>query len=700
MSVRYWVALLSLGTLVMAGQSQAQAGEDADFVWPKELPAIVVTAQKVEQDVLEVPASVAVVDAQTLALHQIDSLQDLGRLVDGLSISSYTGGQPRIYLRGMGDAFDLKNKRIAVYVDGVPQLDSTLQDPMLLDTVERIEVLKGPQGTLYGRNAAAGVINIVSRRPEGDTVTASVGAGNQGQRRGSVGLSRQLVQGRVRLGVNASWLKHDGVLENVATGSRGQLDGQTRRNLHVKADFVPSERTTVNLGLHHFEDDSAPYLQTFIDPQTLTPIRRDSGFGFVPVRFHQVDRDTEGYTKTRGSSVTLKFSHDFGAFQLNAISGWQQDRLRTVTDVDFSSNPLFKWDFAPYINDHRQLSQELQLVGGTGRLHWQSGVFAYREQTGNSNVFKTSFGDILSRSRYRTSGYAWYGQVNYALATHWTASVGGRFQRDRQRLSDLQQGGRQSRGAESSASARAALSYAVAPGHASFLSYSTGYTPGGVNTSPQMVDGLPIGPYLAYRAENINSLEWGIKGRWPDQRLAYALSLYQSKLRNQQMLDPADTQMKNLGASRYRGVETSLDWQFSRLWSVHASHALNESSVRKSHDPAELGKSVPFAPRNSGRLGVQFRHALADAMLTVRLDMHHIGRIEADSYNSFGQSGHRTASLNAQADFRRWWLRLGIANVSDKRHYSNVIANSPFPGTHTALYAPPRTLLLTLGGRF
>gem|GEM_PF-6502980 len=696
-NIRVWALWLLLGAGAASGQVLAQ---QADAAPGGELPPVIVTAQKVGQDVLDVPASVVVVDAQELALHHIDSLQDLGRLADGLSISSHTGGQPRIYLRGMGDAFDLKNKRIAVYVDGVPQLDSVLQDPLLLHNVERVEVLKGPQGTLYGRNAAAGVIHIVTRRPEGDAAAVSAGAGNQGQRRGSVGLSKSLAQDAVLLGLNVAWLQRDGVLENVATGTRGRLDAQERRSIQVQADFHPARHTAVQWSLSHFEDDGAPYLQTFIDAQTLRPIRRDTGVGFVPVGFYQIDRDTEGYTKTRGSGVRLKTSHDFERFQLNAITGWQRDRLHTVTDVDFSSNPLFQWDFAPYINDHRQASQEVQLVGGSARVNWQTGLFAYRDQTDNSNVFNTSQGDILSRSRYRTSGQAWYGQADYALAPGWTATAGGRWQRDRQRLTDIQQGSRQSHGSGSSASFKAALHYAFAPGHASFLSYATGYTPGGVNTNPQMVGGLPVGPYLAYSAEKARSLEWGIQGRLAEKRLAWALSLYHTQLHDQQMMDAADTQVKNLGQTRYRGGELRVDWQASGPWALHAGYALTASSVRKSNDPAEIGKAVPFAARDSGRIGVQLRHALAGALLTARLDMNHVGRIQADAQNSFGQSGIQTWSVHAQADFVRWWLRLGITNLTDRRYYSNVIANSPFPGTHTALYAPPRAVLLSAGSRW
>ncbi|WP_265654291.1 TonB-dependent receptor [Verminephrobacter aporrectodeae] len=666
----------------------------------RELGAVTVTAQKVEQNVLDVPATVEVVGAEDLALHQIDSLEDLDKLVSGLGISSYTGGQPRIYLRGMGDAFDLKNKRVAVYVDGVPQIDSVLQDRMLLDHVERVEVLKGPQGTLYGRNASAGVINIVTKRLRGDAASAFLGAGNHDQRRGGATLSKSLAEDQMLLGINASWTRRNGVLENVATGSRGKLDGQERRNLHLKADLYPTDKTALNLTFSHFEDDSAPYLQTFIDPTTWKPIRRDAGRGFVPVRFYQIDRDTEGHTKTRGNGLTLRVSHDFDLFRLNSITGYQQDKLHTVSDADYSSNPLFKWDFDPYTNEHKQLSQEFQLVGNAGAAHWQTGVFAYGDQTDNSNAFKTSYGNIFSNSRYRTRGVAWYGQLDYVFVPGWTATAGGRYQRDRQKLKDFQQDREEVSKSKSSSTYKLALAYAFQPDNTTFLSYGTGYTPGGVNTSPQMIGGLPVGPYLSYAPEKTSSIEWGIKGRLAGQRLGYSLSLYHTLLRNQQVLDMADTQMKNIGETRYRGVEMSADYQIAGPWNLNAGYALNTSRIRKSSDPAELGKSVPFVPGDTGRIGVQYKDRIADTPVTVRLDMNHVGRIKADAKNSFSQSSYQLFSLSGKADFKHWWLSLSVNNLLDKQYYSNAIANSPLAGTHTAVYGQPRTVLLTLGSLF
>jgi iron complex outermembrane receptor protein len=663
-----------------------------------ELAPLVVTAQKMAQNILDVPATVEAVTGQELALHQIDSLEGLDKLIDGLSISSYTGGQPRIYLRGIGDAFDLKNKRVAVYIDGVPQLDSVLQNPLLLNNVERVEVLKGPQGTLYGRNAAAGVINIINKRPTGNAASGFAGIGNHNERRAGVALSTGLANDVVMLGLNANWIKQDGVLTNVANGSRGKLDAQERRALMLKADVFPTVRTAVSITYNHFDDDSAPYLQTFIDPRTLRPIRREQmGLGFTPVDFYQVDRDTEGYTKTRGDGATLKLSHDFDGFQVNAITGYQRDKLYTVSDADYSSNPFFKWDFDPYTNNHKQLSQEVQLVGRFRALRWQTGIFAYGDQTDNSNVFKTSFGNVLSNSQYRTSGAAWYGQTDYAFAKDWTATLGGRVQRDRQRLRDVQNGSPEQSSAASSGTYKLALAYAFLPSNTAFLSYATGYTPGGVNTNPQLIGGLPVGPYLSYAPEKTSNIEFGLKGRLADNRLGYALSLYHTLLRNQQVLDMTDIQVKNIGETRYQGVELGTDYQFARAWSLHASYALNTTRIQKSNDPAAVGKSVPFVPRDTGRIGVQYRDRIANAGVTLRLDMNHVGRIEADSSNSFGQPGYQTFSLSGRADFKHWWLGLSINNLFNKRYYSNVIANSPFAGTHTALYGQPRTVLLTAG---
>nr|WP_100227801.1 TonB-dependent receptor [Cupriavidus basilensis] len=697
MSARGLEAPLATLACLLSGWVTAQTAPQTTI----ELEAQVVTAQKFEQNILDVPATVEAVSAEELALHQIDSLEGLDKLINGLSISSYTGGQPRIFLRGMGDAFDLKNKRVAVYIDGVPQLDSVLQDPLLLNNVERVEVLKGPQGTLYGRNAAAGVINIITKRPQGNEVSGFAGAGNHNERRGGISLATGLADNAVMLGLNASWIKRDGILTNVATGSHGKLDAQERRNINLKADIFPTDLTSLSLTLSHFEDDSAPYLQTFIDPKTLRPIRRERlGMGFTPVGFYQVDRDTEGYTKTRGDGATFKVSHEFDLFRLNAITGYQKDKLRTVSDADYSGNPFFKWDFDPYTNDHSQLSQEVQLVGDSGRLRWQTGVFAYGDQTDNGNVFKTRYGNVLSKSEYRTSGAAWYGQMDYAFAQNWTATVGSRFQRDRQRLRDVQNRGQEQSSANASGTYKLALAYAFMPSNTAFLSYSTGYTPGGVNTNPQMIGGLPVGPYLSYTPEKTGNIEFGLKGRLAEHRLNYTLSLYHTLLRNQQVLDMTDTQVKNIGETRYQGVELATAYQFAGPWSLHASYALNTTRIQKSNAPAAVGKSVPFVPRDTGRIGVQYRERIAGADTTLRLDMNHVGRIEADNINSFGQASYQTFSLSGKADFKHWWLALNINNLLDKQYYSNVIANSPFAGTHTALYGERRTILLTVGGAF
>ncbi|GGY18452.1 TonB-dependent receptor [Paludibacterium paludis] len=670
-------------------------------VEPVSLGVVEVTAQKIRQNILEVPATVDVVGAEELALRKVDSLEGLGKLVNGLNVSSYTGGQPRIYLRGIGDAFDLKNKRVAVYVDGVPQLDSVLQDPMLLNNVERVEVLKGPQGTLYGRNAASGVINIITRRPEGSGVSGFAGVGSRSERRLGLDAHSSFYDDALRLGLSTTWLKGKGELTNIANGSRGDIDKYDRRNVSLKADFIPSSRTRVEMGFNHFDDKSAPYLQTFIDSATLRPIHRQrAGMGFEPSKFYEIDRDLQGYTRTRGSGATVKISHDFGPFRLNATTGYQKDKLYTVSDADYSSNPLVRWDFDPYINDHRQLSQEIQLVGKTDALYWQSGVFLYRDRTDNSNVFKTSFGNILSHSRYRTSGWAVYGQADYKLTPEWTLTGGGRFQHDKQQLRDVQKGLAEQSRSDGSGSYKVALAYEFRPDNTSFISYGTGYTPGGVNTNPQMVGGLPVGPYLGYSPEKTASLEWGLKGRLKDLGLGYSLSVYQTMLRDQQILDMSDTQIKNLGKTRYRGIELSAQYRFAPSWSVNAGYSRNDSRVDKSDLAAAVGKRVPFVPRDTGRLGLEYNGRLAQADLTLRADVNHVGRIEADSLNSFGQAGYQTVGLSARAEFKGWWLGVNVDNLFGKEYYSNVIANSPFAGTHTALYGQRRSVHLSVGGAF
>ncbi|WP_374338381.1 TonB-dependent receptor [Leeia sp.] len=711
-TVRYKQGLrLRVGVVAVLSVYSGMAWADATTPAPTTMKPIKVTAQKVEQALQDVPATVEVVSGEQIELRQIDSLEQLGKQLNGVSIGSYTGSQPRIFIRGIGDMTDLKNKRVAVYVDGVPQLDAAMQDVLLGGNVERVEVLKGPQGTLYGRNASAGVINIVTRRPDDHAISVSAGWGQRHAKRLTFNAQSGVFDDRLRFGVDAGVMEGDGVLKNVANGSQGKLDAYERRNVGFKLEADASADTQLRLTARHFNDRTPAYLQTYVDPQTLQPIKlRNLMMAFASMgsatragdlNFYEVERNLEGDTRTRGRALTFQVSHDFGGVKLNATTAWQRSKQEMRTDVDYSADPSFFYNFDPYTNDHRQLSQEVQLVGKRDKLDWQAGVYAYRDQTLNTNRFGNSFGTQYQDTRYQTSGWAGFGQLDYRLAPQWTLVAGVRYQKDHQRFTDVYKNKPEISRQDTSTTYKLAANYEWRPDNVVFLNVATGYTPGGVNTNPQMVNGSPTGPYLTYGHETSRNVELGMKGVLQDPALSYAVSLYQTRIHDQQLMVLPDTQIKNVGRTRYRGLELELGYQFARSWSLNAGYALNQSRVEQSFEAVAIGKAVPLAPLYTAKLGLQYQGAVADGTrLTARLDWNRTGRFYANSANSIGQGSYDLMDVSARLDFKQWWLKLNVNNVFNKRYYQLIAANSPVNGLTSAVYGQPRSVMLTAGASF
>ncbi|NLR75930.1 TonB-dependent receptor [Leeia sp. IMCC25680] len=660
-----------------------------------------VTAQKVEQALQDVPATVEVVSGEQIELRQIDSLEQLGKQLNGVSIGSYTGSQPRIFIRGIGDLTDLKNKRVAVYVDGVPQLDAAMQDVLLGGGVGRVEVLKGPQGTLYGRNALAGVINIVTKRPDDHAISVSAGWGQRHAKRLTFNAQSGVFDDRLRFGLDAGVMEGDGVLKNVANGSQGKLDAYERRNMGFKLEADASVDTQLRLTARHFNDRTPAYTQTVIDPQSLRPIKVRSFAQAGDLNFYEVERNLEGGTRTRGRALTFQISHDFGGVKLNATTAWQRSKQEMRTDADYSADPVFFYNFDPYTNDHRQLSQEVQLVGKHDKLDWQAGLYAYRDQTLNTNRFGNSLGTQYQDTRYQTSGWAGFGQLDYRLAPQWTLVAGVRYQKDRQRFTDVYKNKPEISQQDTSTTYKLAANYEWRPDNVVFLNVATGYTPGGVNTSPQMVNSSPTGPYLTYGHETSRSVELGMKGVLQDPALSYAVSLYQTRIHDQQLMVLPDTQIKNVGRTRYHGLELELGYQFARNWSLSAGYALNRSKVQESYESAAIGKSVPLAPLYTAKLGLQYQGQVAKGTrLTARLDWNRTGRFYANSANSYGQRSYDLVDMSARLDFKQWWLKLNVNNLFNKRYYQMVAPHPFIASMGQAIYGQPRSVMLTAGASF
>ncbi|WP_347261346.1 TonB-dependent receptor [Rudaea sp.] len=359
-----------------------------------ELEKITVTAQSRTQELQQVPISLAVVSNKDIENRAATDLSDLSAFLPGVSINSWDRTQPDFSLRGISTGgFSLGiDQAVGVYINGVYQ---TRGGGALLafNDVQRVEVLKGPQGTLFGRNTAAGAISIVTNEPAADyaMAQASVRFGNYG-RRDETALVNVPLAGDFALRASFVNNRNDGWLEDAATQRRYNLDRQWGGRIAIGGSFA--EDWKMQLTYDHESLREPPRMQIGLQPfldntSNLAPFPEQRS-SYVDPRKTKVYVDAEDARQTRSyDGLTLALTRTFGWGTLTSTTAASRDKLAHFEDQDGTNDPVVRLDSG--VNQTgRTLYQELKLAGANDRFDWVGGASFYRETGTQSNVVVTT----------------------------------------------------------------------------------------------------------------------------------------------------------------------------------------------------------------------------------------------------------------------------------------------------------------------
>lgn len=424
------------GALVLSMPVQAQEATSADTTDDQhrgQLEEVVVTAEKREQNVQSVPIAISAFSERMLQDFRVDSTNELMNFAPSLNITrSNTASVP--FLRGVGNftATPGNEAAVATYVDDV-YYPSPAGSTYSYNNIARVEVLKGPQGTLFGRNASGGVINIITRDPSPDPrVDASLGYANynttQGDFYGSVPITEHLGANLAIHGEDQEqgWGKNlvngQDVYFNKSFAARTKL---VYANDDWKIRFAADYNKT--------RDDATPILN--IIPGTTTI----AGYG-MPGGFYDVALNTysRGEQTQYGASVRIDRMFDWGT--ITSISAGRHSEAVAISDLDASPAPLVYYRNEP---DQRTWTEELQVTSSAdSRLKWVGGLFLYWDDAAVDPNIQTqsSFSTFPQNTRLlfaaqKTTSYAPFGQVTMPVLddeTHLT--IGGRYTSDRRSL--------------------------------------------------------------------------------------------------------------------------------------------------------------------------------------------------------------------------------------------------------------------------
>ncbi|WP_288129127.1 TonB-dependent receptor [Microbulbifer sp.] len=340
-------------------------------VYAAEIEEVVVTAQKRAENLQDVPIAISAFTGDSMKAMGVKNLTDLGKFTPGVEMNNDTPLQPTYSIRGIetGDFTVGSDPAVAVYVDGVYTGRGAGAEIPLAD-IERVEVLKGPQGTLFGRNATGGAIHIISQKPQADDTTElNLTAGNYGRMSTDLLLNRQLsdnVYGRFTASTN----RRDSFADNLSGGfTAGNQDTQTYR---ASLLWEPTAATEVLWRADYGIMDQGSALRTSIVPSLQAEAGGTDVFGDYALDTPTIeDRDSWG--------TSLSVTHDFDDFTFTSITAYRGFDAHLQQDEDGTANPDYMFGSANF-DDQTQFSQEFRLNGFTDTLKWTLGASYSREE--------------------------------------------------------------------------------------------------------------------------------------------------------------------------------------------------------------------------------------------------------------------------------------------------------------------------------
>ncbi len=394
---------------------------------------ITVTAQKKEQSLQDVPLSVAALTAAALQDRSLENVTDLVVALPGLQFSAGTGSITP-FLRGVGNPSSAVGNEasVAMYTDGVYHTRLPIGF-FSLNNIERVEVLRGPQGTLFGRNSTAGVVHIITKTPTQDAeVKGSLGYGKFDTFQGDIYVAGGITDNLAAdISISGKYQK-EGWGENSVSGSRyGYHDNFTARSKWV---LNASDSTTFELvGFYAYakSNNQGGTFPGFQNGYTSTPYEQ-RGPGLVG--FYDCDCDTDSVSRSEVWGASLTIQHDMSFAQIRSISAYSKVDMYDLFESDYTPRPDF---YAPTESYVEQITQELQLVSLPGdRLSWILGLYYYdttNEYTRQEWRSPPNFGplgfDAFSKSKARSiSGFA---QASYEIAPKFNITGGLRYTSDK-----------------------------------------------------------------------------------------------------------------------------------------------------------------------------------------------------------------------------------------------------------------------------
>jgi len=716
---------------------------------PAAVEEVVVTARRVAEPLQRTPVAVTALSSEQLEASQTTNVRDLTLSVPNLTLTGGRGASSLgfAFIRGIGqsDENPATDPGVAQYVDDV-YIGRTIGALFDLNDIASIEVLRGPQGTLYGKNAIGGAIKINSRLPDNQSsINTAISYGNYNDVRAAAGISQPLVQDKLYLRVSAQVHRNDGYMENRLDGDRtnNAKDYSGRAILR----YTPTSSLDIWLSVDGTRDRARPMNGRLVSlsaaalaspvsvlsrsiargidirPGLLAPGADPYTGGSFDIEHDPVLGSPRPFVDVWGTS--LHAAYEAGGMTLKSITAYRRLSAMRLGDVDATAAPYVQTSIS---SAQHQFSQELDLSGNalSRRFDWLAGLYYFQEQSdgetkANLLAAITPNGKTDRFFDQKTDSYAAFLSLGFKLTEALRLSAGGRYTKE---TKDVFTGTTvlnnpavvllkpTRRSADfGDFSPRLGLDYQITRDMFAYVSAAKGFKSGGFNGGAALSQALdPVNP------EKVWSYESGLRTQWLDHRVTLNLTGFFMDYRDiqEQVFAPRTdgvpgvaSLVLNAARAHIKGLELETAIKPLSLLTLSGDLGYTDAHYtgRFFNGVADLTHNqLPFTPRWTGRVNAHLVHDVSDHV-TSALDVGYSYRsrtfYDATNTTAIAQSGYGLLEARAALTFNNGFQVAAFGkNLTNRVYQQNGVDFLSSLGFDIAYFGDPRTYGVELSWKY
>ena len=717
-NVRFFGALTVGALLVNAAYAETESTPVRDRDDSASVPSVSVSATRRNASLQSVPVAVSVLDGDALTQANRTSIDTIVQEVPSVTFRQQGGNKDStIFVRGIGTISTSPGVEptVSTVIDGVVYARPGQATLDLLD-IEHIEILRGPQGTLFGKNASSGVLNVIGRKSSQETsgfVDASYYEGNE--KRVRAGVSGAIQPGVVSAVITGLYADFDGNVDNLHAGG-GKLNGYDRKGVRARLDITPNRDLDIALIADYLRSNSSPTFTAY--KSTAAAFNA----GIAPVMAgpenRQANADIPSDIRDKNKGLSAQVDYRFSGYTLTSITAardWDNTQYTSTSAIGNAAEAARVTAAFPATRDigtveFSQVSQELRLASPKGEFaEYVAGAYylhgkdreTYQRIVNNGTAINSGRADYGVKS----DSYSLFGESTFNFSPVWRAIAGARWTKDElsydhQRTSTqtvafpgvqpaVQNAGSTS---EDGSSGRAGLQYDLSHDVNTYATYSRGYKGPAYNVFFNMLNR----DTLALKPETSDSFELGLKASAFDRKLTANLAVFNTKYKNYQanfydtVAGAVVTRLINAGDVSTKGVELDLNARPTRALTLSASLAYTDATIDNFNCPPAAaascnlnGKPLPFSPKWKSFTRANYALPLENGLIVdLSADYSWQARTQYDLFQSAdaiqGAYGVVNAGIALSSPVGGWRIALVGKNLANKSYATNLVTSTGY----------------------